>query len=505
MQKGISSTLYFTNTAEKNSFLINLSVPGTDSLIITFKCAGYLPVEIKYLPIDLPDSLKITLSPAPQLLPEVTVAQKRWKSGDTTFFKVDSFKVGDERKLKDIISNLPGFGVDDEGMLEYQKKKVEKILIDGEEVFEDKISLLLNNFPVHVINTVQALENQANNKLLKGLTGENKVFVNLGIRKEKLRAAFGDGEAGVGTANKYLLSPVIFALYGKLKMGLIANYNNIGNGVGYMQEYELKNAAIRLADEWVMQGGFLNEIPNFENRHYINNRQWDNRLKFNLAHNKKVKSELEINYLKDRQIQHIRNRSVWVDERGSMERFENMKYKRSPDLLLAKEKTTWSIGEKKEISFSFSTYLNHSSGNQYSEYFREMQQDTTQNRLRNKNRALNGQIYFTNRVSNKTGYNVYVSYADVFNNQFADALSQSLPYIFRLDNPDFIRQEFDLKGQTGVFESGVELFTRLKKRVFSTRLTYQSVISDMNTGMRFTTADRSSDTTLDFFNSKGYY
>src|SRR5690606_25866976 len=104
-----------------------------------------------------------------------------WKRGDTTFYEVEAFKDGDEKKLKDILLKMPDFKEDEHGNILFKKKVIEKITIDGEAIFSDKTKLLMDNFPVHVLETIQAIENQSNQRLLKGLSNENKVFLNLGL------------------------------------------------------------------------------------------------------------------------------------------------------------------------------------------------------------------------------------------------------------------------------------------------------------------------------------
>ena len=191
-QKGIIPILYYTNTAEKNSFSIHLNIPGKDTVSIYINHSGYNAV-IKKITVEQllqEEELEITMARVPQTLPEVRIEPDSWTKDDTTFYRVDAFKEGGEKKLKDIITKIPGFDIDEQGNLLYKQKMVERITVNGEDLFADKMSLLLNNFPVHVINTIEAQEKQSGNRLMKGLINGNKVFVNLRIKKEKLSAAF---------------------------------------------------------------------------------------------------------------------------------------------------------------------------------------------------------------------------------------------------------------------------------------------------------------------------
>ena len=107
-----------------------------------------------------------------------------WRRGDTTIYTVDSFITGEERKLKDILTKLPGFAIDDEGKLKFKNKEVAKILVEGEDLFADKVGLLMESFPAHVLAEVQAVENDPKNKLLAGMSLENETIINLKLKKQ---------------------------------------------------------------------------------------------------------------------------------------------------------------------------------------------------------------------------------------------------------------------------------------------------------------------------------
>mgnify|MGYP001168685208 CR=1 FL=1 len=177
---------YF-NTGRKNTFSVEVPLKKNDTFLITATHVGYKTYNaIRY--IRNGDSIFINIKMpllADTLDGVVVKGPPMWVRGDTTFYKVNRFKTGDETKLKDIITRMPGFEIDNNGNLLYKKKIVEKIMIDGEELFADKIKLMLSNFPIHVLNTVQAIENQSNDRLLKGLVNENRVFVNLGLNPKK--------------------------------------------------------------------------------------------------------------------------------------------------------------------------------------------------------------------------------------------------------------------------------------------------------------------------------
>ena len=57
-------------------------------------------------------------------------------SGDTLVYNADSFNTGTERKLEDVLKNLPGVEINEDGQVEVEGKVVSKLMVEG------KISLM---------------------------------------------------------------------------------------------------------------------------------------------------------------------------------------------------------------------------------------------------------------------------------------------------------------------------------------------------------------------------
>lgn len=283
-------------------------------------------------------------------LPDAEVkAPPMWVRGDTTFFSVDAFKAPGENKLKDIITKMPGFEINESGRLLFKKKVVERITINDEEIFADKIELMLKSFPTHVLEQVQALEKQTRNKLLAGLHNEDLVFVNLKLKKDKVQAAFGDGEAAIGSGNRYKLNPVLFGLYKKWKLGLIADYNSLGTGFDWTIENELKMQSLAPAERWGLAGAGLHLVHNFPGTRYIQNRLRDNRLHITLPAAKKLTANVEINYVTDRQSQTTQFNSTLVSSASTFSRADSTLRYNNPRLLNTLTRLKWKLDSTQQL------------------------------------------------------------------------------------------------------------------------------------------------------------
>jgi hypothetical protein len=355
----------FVNTKESNTFSEKITRKLNDSILISISHTAYSLYEKKVSVSNGTVNIKAILTEKTNELKMVEVAApKTWVRGDTTFYKIDAYKEGDEKKLKDILLKLPDFRLDDKGKMLFKNKPLDKVTIDNEEMFADKIDLMLNSFPIHVLNTIQAIENQSKQKLLNGLSGENNTFLNLSIKKDaKIKTAFGDTELGIDNLGRYNFAPVVFSMYGKLKVGFIGNWNKIGNGVSQGLETELKNKYENVAANLLMNNNSLSFINNFENRSYIKNNQWDNRFQLNTKINTRIKSLFQFSYVKDKQEQNTFNNSQLYTNNTYVSRIDSSFNLYRPKIFSAKESIVFSIDSLSELSLIASAYLNQSGGN----------------------------------------------------------------------------------------------------------------------------------------------
>jgi len=56
-------------------------------------------------------------------------------NGDTLVYNADSFNTGTERKLEDVLENLPGVEINEDGQVEVEGKVVNKLMVNGKDFF----------------------------------------------------------------------------------------------------------------------------------------------------------------------------------------------------------------------------------------------------------------------------------------------------------------------------------------------------------------------------------
>ena len=111
--------VYKLNLKKNNNYNLQVSYIGMATFSQTFK-SGETDISKDFLlrPDNQLDAVELTYE-----MPVVV-------SGDTLVYDADSFKTGTERKLEDVLKNLPGVEVNDDGEIEVEGKAVTKIMVE---------------------------------------------------------------------------------------------------------------------------------------------------------------------------------------------------------------------------------------------------------------------------------------------------------------------------------------------------------------------------------------
>lgn len=502
-----SIILAYLNTGQRANFSAVIKLDKPDSLILEVSNAAYLGYK-KAFYFFRPDSLlsQIVLLPQHKTLEQIVVtAPPVWVRGDTTFFRADHFKEGDERNLKDLLVKMPGFELDENENLLFKKKKVEKVLVDGEDIFSQRVKMLINNFPLHVINQIQAMENQTNDPLLKGLKAENSVFVNIDLKKATSLHAFGSGEVGIGSADRYLLKPVLFSLYRKLKMGYIGSVNSVGDGIKWSGEQELMGESAVEQQPWLIQPQGLVTLGNFQNNRYIINRQWNHNFQINFPATQKLKNRLLASFFSDRQTQSTHYHSLIYSDSVFVERKDTNSVINKPRILLLQHILEWQTSANSGFKWDIQLHHDFSRNYQVAKYGQLNHNSFATNDIHNNSLGISFKTEFTKRISSQKGYKLSTFLSNNNFSQVAQSGSPSFANIFAIA-PDYdllLQSPSVLSNQALV---GYELNVKKGNNLSQLKLTGSFQQVDFYRKFYFqSTTPGHSDTVLSSFSNKGIY
>lgn len=233
-----------------NVIAINTATQGLESYGITnhaglfklkLKTGEQYTVKVSYLGFK-PESFTFTagendavkdivLQEQAAQLDEVDVTYEMPVSvkGDTIVYDTDAFVSGTEKKLKDVLENLPGIEINDDGQIEVEGKTVSKVMVEGKDFFDGDSKLAVENIPANALSKVEVLRNFNEVSQMKGLTNDDdNVALNIKLKEGKKNFWFGELTAGYGPNDRYLAHPKLFYYSPKYSINIITDLNNIG-------------------------------------------------------------------------------------------------------------------------------------------------------------------------------------------------------------------------------------------------------------------------------------
>jgi len=227
-----SALVAFTRTDKEGRFQLSQIPIGKYSLLVTFpKFADFSDeINVKDPEHDLGN---IAVTNKGTLMKEVVVrssAAIRIK-GDTTEFTADSFVVKDGATVEDLLKKFPGFSVNSKGEITAQGKKVDKILVDGEEFFGDDPTMATQNLGAKAVDKVQMYDTKSDQQNLTGATtGNEGKTINIKLKENSKKGAFGKLTAGTDFQKYYDSRALYNRFKGKQKVSFYATRSNTSTG-----------------------------------------------------------------------------------------------------------------------------------------------------------------------------------------------------------------------------------------------------------------------------------
>lgn len=227
----------FAFTTDKGEYNLNIPKSTLDSIIISASSIGFKKMET-LLVLDKSKTnyhIDFQLLTEKFSLPTLTVkADKPDKvvKKDTTTFKVKFYIDSTERVVEDVLKKLPGINVKEDGSLEYKGRPIERILVEGDDVFNTNYKIPSKNLHADLIDEVQVIDRYSSNPLLKNIESSERQIINLNFKKERKKVLFGNINAGGGITNRYEGAANIISFIKKTKLFSLSGANNVGNDLG---------------------------------------------------------------------------------------------------------------------------------------------------------------------------------------------------------------------------------------------------------------------------------
>lgn len=137
-----------------------------------------------------------------QALKEIQVqghAAEMIVKGDTIEYNTAAYKVGENAMVEDLLKKMNGVTVDKEGNVTVNGENITAVRIDGKKFFGNDVQSATKNIPAEMIEKVQVIDEKSEMSKLTGFDDdEGERVINLTLKKDKKRGAFGKYSGAVG-------------------------------------------------------------------------------------------------------------------------------------------------------------------------------------------------------------------------------------------------------------------------------------------------------------------
>ena len=233
------SMLYqFTRTDEAGRFNLGNLDTGEYMLFATFpEYADYVERFTLDNNTKEVDFGRVGLVLRAKLLEEVLVSRSQAITirGDTTEYDAASFAIQPNDKVEDLLKQLPGIQVDQDGKITAQGQTVNRVLVDGEEFFGDDPTLVTQNLRSDMVDKVQLYDKRSDQAAFTGVDdGERSRTINIKLKEDKKKGYFGKVDAGVGTNDMYEGQVMFNRFNDKQRFSAFGTVGNTGRtGLGW--------------------------------------------------------------------------------------------------------------------------------------------------------------------------------------------------------------------------------------------------------------------------------
>ncbi|UKB80731.1 TonB-dependent receptor [Chryseobacterium sp. MEBOG07] len=194
------------------------------------------------------DEVKITVSP---------VKIKK----DTIEFSAAAIKVRPDSKIEELLKQIPGVEINNDGKITVNGKEVDQIMINGKPFFDKDGKIALQNLPADIIKNIQFTTTKTKEEELSGKTAKSQnTTINFNIDEKKNKGLLTRLTVGYGSDKRYEGSGLASYFKGDTKVSILASSNNI-NSQGFSRD-EVFDSMGNGRNAWMMQGGSVSTTGN---------------------------------------------------------------------------------------------------------------------------------------------------------------------------------------------------------------------------------------------------
>lgn len=262
---------------EKGTFNIELKKKSiVEGQYIVFSFLGYL--EQKQVLRDFKSNTIVALTPTEIQLPEVKIVSHPIKEqGDTLIYNVARFKMTQDRSIADVLRNMPGIRVTDDGSIYFQGEPINKFYIEGVDLLDEKYKLASNNLKADYVENVEVLQQHEPVKSLRGKTFSEQAAINLVLNEEAKRRWLFSADFGIGLPLTLWDNRLMAMSFDKNSQNL-SMYKNNNTGEDIVSELSspatiseiIIDARMPKVERGLFQPGIISSLPMDKKKYQLN-------------------------------------------------------------------------------------------------------------------------------------------------------------------------------------------------------------------------------------------
>jgi len=219
-----SRNLAFVMSDTDGHFSIPALEKGTAKVFVEVTAVGYA-AAVKAVSLDTVRHLSIQMEASTIQLEEIKVKVRAYT--DTLAIDTEQMNLSKNSTLRDILNKTDGLIVSEEGGISYQGKQINKILINGKEVFINQNKVALDNLKHEIMEKVQVINNHKD-KFTLDFNNIKDPVINIDTKPEFKGVVKGELEGSYGAANSFGANGKGFYFSDRLNVFATTHTNNTG-------------------------------------------------------------------------------------------------------------------------------------------------------------------------------------------------------------------------------------------------------------------------------------
>ena len=180
VQPSDSSIVAYSVTDEQGRYLLDAAAASDEMLI---RATGF-NIKPKVMRIESrSQTCNITVEEENMKLREVVIkAQKLWGNRDTLNYLVSAYTRGHDRTIADVLRQLPGITIEDDGTINYMGTPINRFYIENLDMLQGRYNLATEGIKAEDVATVQVMENHEHVKALQDQVPPESAAINLKLK-----------------------------------------------------------------------------------------------------------------------------------------------------------------------------------------------------------------------------------------------------------------------------------------------------------------------------------